>query len=367
MPGEAILVVDDTPVNLKLTRILLEHEGYQVRTAASGEEALEVLEGFRPRLVLADIQLPGIDGLEMTRRIKAEPRNADMLVVALTAYAMKGDEEKARAAGCDGYITKPIDTRVLGARLRAYLDRSPASAAPGAPAPVAGSLLPEAEMSELRARFLDEGLRLAGQWEEDLAGDFRPHVVAAAIHQWIGAASLLGLSAISLLAREVEELLREAPLDIGQFRELLDSLVRQFRDPAAAAGMLAPPSEPVAGAEGRVLIASADAAMLALLKAMLQSQGIECQTAADGPSALDAIRQTRPAAAALDADLPGIGGAGVWQAIREEGLPVRVLLLSAEPPPATPASDFLLKPFDPIELVVRLKRLALDECGSEAT
>src|SRR3954454_24299426 len=124
MPGEPILIVDDTPVNLKLTRILLEHEGYEVRTASSAEEALELLKSFRPRLVLADIQMPGVDGLEMTRRIKKDPRNRDMLVVALTALAMKGDEERAIAAGCDGYITKPIYTRALGQRIREYLNDS---------------------------------------------------------------------------------------------------------------------------------------------------------------------------------------------------------------------------------------------------
>src|SRR3954465_10956458 len=111
MRGDPILIVDDTPVNLKLTRILLEHEGYEVRTAPSAEEALKSLESFRPRLVLADIQMPGVDGLEMTRRIKQNPANRDVLVVALTALAMEGDEEKAIAAGCDGYITKPIGPR----------------------------------------------------------------------------------------------------------------------------------------------------------------------------------------------------------------------------------------------------------------
>src|SRR3954452_8266999 len=94
MAGEPILIVDDTPVNLKLTRILLTHEGYIVRTAESGEEALEVLESFQPRLVLADIQMPGMDGLEMTRRIKKDPRQQGVLVVALTALAMEGDEER---------------------------------------------------------------------------------------------------------------------------------------------------------------------------------------------------------------------------------------------------------------------------------
>ena len=122
MAGEPILVVDDTPVNLKLTRILLLNEGYKVLTAASAEEALELLRSYRPQLILADIQLPGIDGLEMTRRIKQEESTREIIVVALTAFAMKGDEQKAIDAGCDGYITKPIDTRTLGQRIRALLD-----------------------------------------------------------------------------------------------------------------------------------------------------------------------------------------------------------------------------------------------------
>src|SRR5579872_4127285 len=111
MAGEPILIVDDTPVNLKLTRILLVNEGYKVLTAASAEEAIEILRSFHPYLVLADIQLPGMDGLELTRLIKQDDQTRDIMVVALTAFAMKGDERRALDAGCDGYITKPIDTR----------------------------------------------------------------------------------------------------------------------------------------------------------------------------------------------------------------------------------------------------------------
>ncbi len=121
MAGESILIVDDTPVNLKLTRILLVNEGYKVMTAGSGEEALELLRTFHPALILADIQLPGIDGLELTRRIRRNEATRDITVVALTASAMKGDEQLAVDAGCDGYITKPIDTRTLGARIRGHL------------------------------------------------------------------------------------------------------------------------------------------------------------------------------------------------------------------------------------------------------
>ena len=113
MAGEPILIVDDNPQNLKLARVLLAGEGYEVRTAADAEQALLLLDSFTPRLVLTDLQLPEMDGLELTRRLKTDPVRQDIIVIALTAYAMKGDEEKARAAGCDGYITKPIDTDAL--------------------------------------------------------------------------------------------------------------------------------------------------------------------------------------------------------------------------------------------------------------
>lgn len=113
MAGELMLVVDDNPTNLKLIRILLAEEGYQVRTAADAEEALRVLETFRPRMILMDLQLPGMDGLTLTRKLKADPATKDILILAISAYAMKGDEQRIFAAGCDGYVTKPIDTRVL--------------------------------------------------------------------------------------------------------------------------------------------------------------------------------------------------------------------------------------------------------------
>ncbi len=113
MAGAPILVVDDNAQNAKLLSFLLARNGYDVRVAADAAGALALLAGFRPRLILMDLQLPVVDGLELTRRLKADPATRDIVIIALTAYAMKGDEEKARAAGCDGYVTKPIDTRTL--------------------------------------------------------------------------------------------------------------------------------------------------------------------------------------------------------------------------------------------------------------
>ena len=116
-----ILVVDDHPANLKLCKVMLSVDGYEVHTAADAEEALAMLDSVRPRLILMDLQLPGLDGLELTRRLKTDPATRDIVVVALTAYAMQGDEQKALDAGCDGYIAKPIDTRLLAATVERYL------------------------------------------------------------------------------------------------------------------------------------------------------------------------------------------------------------------------------------------------------
>ena len=116
-----ILIVDDNPSNTKLLAFLLGSKGYEVRTAANADEALATLAEWKPRLILMDIQLPGMDGLTLTRQLKADPATADIPIIAATAYAMKGDEERARAAGCDGYFTKPIDTRRLPLDIARFL------------------------------------------------------------------------------------------------------------------------------------------------------------------------------------------------------------------------------------------------------
>lgn len=122
-----ILIVDDNPLNLKLARIVLETEGYVVKTAVDAEEALRILAKQVPELILMDIQLPGMDGLELVRRLKAAPETARVVILAVTAYAMKGDEEKAIAAGCDGYIRKPFDTVTLPDVVSRYLPRAGAA------------------------------------------------------------------------------------------------------------------------------------------------------------------------------------------------------------------------------------------------
>ncbi len=104
-----ILVVEDNPANMKLAALVLSRAGYEVLKAGNAADAIALAGGRQPALVLMDIQLPDMDGLEATRLLKADPVTRSIKVVALTALAMAGDEERIRAAGCDGYIAKPID------------------------------------------------------------------------------------------------------------------------------------------------------------------------------------------------------------------------------------------------------------------
>ena len=120
MPG-SILIVDDNPANLRLTEAVLEASGYEVHGAVDAPSALEAVASFHPRLILMDVQLPGMDGLELTRRLKADSATRDIVIVAATAYAMSDDKLQARQAGCDGYLTKPIDVTALPGIVSQYL------------------------------------------------------------------------------------------------------------------------------------------------------------------------------------------------------------------------------------------------------
>ena len=121
MINEPILIVDDNSMNLKLEKRLLELEHYQVLTARNAQETLAVLNYFRPRLILMDFGLPGVDGVELTKQIKANPQNKDIVILMATSYDQQGDETRAWAAGCDGYIYKPIDTQALPGIIAGYL------------------------------------------------------------------------------------------------------------------------------------------------------------------------------------------------------------------------------------------------------
>jgi len=111
MTGTRILIVEDHWLNLELVVDLMEAAGYSVLQAQDAERAIVLAREERPTLILMDVGLPGVDGLTATSALKSDPRTRDIPVVALTSHAMKGDRERILAAGCEGYITKPIDTR----------------------------------------------------------------------------------------------------------------------------------------------------------------------------------------------------------------------------------------------------------------
>jgi two-component system cell cycle response regulator DivK len=119
--SKRILVIEDTEDNRQIIRDLLSSAGYEMIEAVDGIEGVAVAERERPDLILMDIQLPGIDGYEATRRIRALPEIGTMPIIAVTSYALSGDEAKAREAGCDGYVAKPVSPRQLLAKVREFL------------------------------------------------------------------------------------------------------------------------------------------------------------------------------------------------------------------------------------------------------
>ncbi len=119
-----VLLVEDNPMNLELATDLLEACGIEVIAANSGEAAMKLAQERQPNLILMDLSLPGMDGLQATAALKANPQTRLIPVVAVTAHAMKGDEQKALDAGCEGYITKPIDTRMFPVLVAQYLQRA---------------------------------------------------------------------------------------------------------------------------------------------------------------------------------------------------------------------------------------------------
>ena len=122
MADETILIVEDSLLNRKLVETVLRPHGYHLLLAVDGEEAVEIATCERPDLILMDMQLPKVSGYDATRTLKSQPKTAHIPIVALTAHAMADERERALAVGCDGYITKPIDTRAFPGQVRQYLD-----------------------------------------------------------------------------------------------------------------------------------------------------------------------------------------------------------------------------------------------------
>jgi len=244
MAGETILIVEDLPESLKLTAGILRREGYKVSIASTAEQALSTLRFLLPELILVDFMLPGMNGLELATRIKQDTRLQKSVVVALTAATSPGDDARAREAGCDGYLTKPIEASALLARIRDFLDygKDAPEAFASLPAPppetsldngIAG--IPEDELAELRESFLKAGKGLSRQLLASVDGQFDMPKATRTVHQWIGSASLLGFQGISQRASEVQAVLRNPDCAPTQLRGPITNLARSFHDPAGTA------------------------------------------------------------------------------------------------------------------------------------
>jgi CheY-like chemotaxis protein len=246
MANNSVLIVEDTPVNLKVMRVLLTRQGFDVRTATTAEEALQVLKEFTPRVVLTDIQLPGMDGLELIRRLKSDPSTHDTIVLAVTAFAMKGDEAKAFEAGCDGYVTKPIDTRTFPVLIRQYLNRAREASEETVPA--------EPYLVELRQEFVAEGMQQCKQLAGKLGAGFDQKEALVAAHRWAGAAGSIGYPDITLAAREMESVLQQdgsgTTKRIIELRVRLAQLFAAAQATKPAAPFIEAPSQPHAPRNG---------------------------------------------------------------------------------------------------------------------
>lgn len=132
--SKRVLIVEDQPLNLELARDILEAHSYEVWTAGNAGECLALLRVRQPDLILMDIQLPGMDGLQLTRQLRADPATQHLPIVAMTAHAMTEDAQRVRAAGCNGYLVKPIQTRTLAQQVAAFLAGQHVWRADGSPA-----------------------------------------------------------------------------------------------------------------------------------------------------------------------------------------------------------------------------------------
>jgi len=366
MKGETVLIVDDAPANLKLTRLVLSGAGYDVCTAADAEEALKLVKDFRPRAVLTDIRLQGMDGLEFVRRLKTDTASHDMVILAVTASTLRSDERKAAEAGCDGFIVKPYDTRKLPAIVRQHLSRS-AGTGPARPPQPAGAL----PTAELCRRFLAEGAAQSRRLIETLGTGFHREEARDTFRRWSGLGKTLGQEPIAALACQAEILLDGPhPQASPQLHEILSQLFRLFttRPPRRRDTVLLP--EPMikqlAGKQlGLIGFDGDEVRRLAEIfgNARATAQALSCEEAVPNSEALHSVDllmfNMRHGAPPPDwirrKDL-----ARVEQPILFVGS--RDLLLEHSISLKTGEHDFLVWPWDPEEVLMRAS-LALSRTG----
>jgi CheY-like chemotaxis protein len=215
---ETLLVVDDNTENLILLELLLSSEDFTVRTAGSAKDALKALEADLPDAMLTDIQMPDVDGLELIRTVRMNAKTKELYIVAVSANAMKEDIEEAYQAGCDDYITKPVDTHTFAASVREQLKAGRNGKTKHAP----GSGVPQEE------KFLADCSRQLEQLISDKNAPLWREQAGGILHQCAGTAGALGYPQIAGPARDLEA--RSAALNNQEFAEGLIELADLLAD-----------------------------------------------------------------------------------------------------------------------------------------
>jgi two-component system, cell cycle response regulator len=409
MNTATILVVEDNVLNLKLVRSLLSLGGYQVLEAEDAEKGIQMASIHQPDLILMDIQLPGIDGLEATRTIKENQETRKIPVVALTSYAMPGDETKALEAGCSGYITKPINTRTFIDSVRAYLNHSPSP-----------EVRPEKDLFSLKRRILivdDDPLNvklLASKLPEDqfepitafsgqeamrktlknppdliLLDIMMPEMNGYEVSHWLktnpttqdipiilvtaldgaddkikgfeaGADEFLNkpVNTIELLAR-INSLLR-----LRYYREQL--LSRTLSEKGFSGGQTTPDPAEAIHPSGKILLVEDDEKDARMIQEYFAGESYQLETVNTGEAALDRIQKEGIDLVLLDVLLPGLNGFEVCQRIKglHQTQDLQVVLITCLPDLENKikgveqgADDYLIKPINGRELKARIKVL----------
>jgi two-component system cell cycle response regulator DivK len=354
--NNSILIIEDNTVNVKLVRMLLAREGYDLRSAFNADEALNVLATFTPALILMDIQLPGKSGLDLTRELRANPKMHGTSIVALTAYARKDDEQSCLNAGCDGYIIKPFNTSTFSATIRSFIDKK-SRAVPKAQGDVRDLL------RDLRNTFVAEA---SAEVVELLSAEFQADRgrLLRALHRWAGVGGTLGMPAVTNQARTVEVFVESTEdVDVPAVREALEELKKLIAAAAAAPAFeLALPSEIMKTLSGKRIGLAGFSEPEAKRIAELLDRA-ECFTVCieAPPEGLSTAMVERFDIVLLN--LPGTAGSA-YQNSTCPRLDKPILLVGSRACVSddvssidTPARDFLMTPWDSEELLVRCCKL----------
>lgn len=411
MNAATILVIEDNALNLKLARSLLTLGGYQVLEAGDAKKGIELASVHLPDLILMDIQLPDMDGLEATRNIKSQGETQAIPIVALTSYAMPGDEIKAREVGCSGYITKPINTRTFLDTVNTYLHYQPLSPV-SAPAPrgllghknrilivdddplnvkLLAAKLPADRFEVLPAFSGKEALRRTVQDNPDLIllDIMMPEMDGYEVTHWLKTnPATEGIPIILVTALDgsedkikgfeagADEFLNKPVNDI-ELLTRMNSLLRLKRygeqllsrslsEKGFSAGPVLPDPMEVLAHPARILLVEDDDIDASMIRNMFAGEPYHLETVRTGETALERVRQERFDLLLLDVILPGQDGFEVCRQLKclDQTQDIQIVLITCLPDLENKirgvelgADDYLIKPVNNRELKARVKVL----------